>query len=85
MCGPLNAISNLTPPNSHEQNWHEKPDAQAQPKVGPVDNVWYDAFTSTSDAVCGDVSGEVGCVDRPSALEGRSTTLFVTVVDSLTT
>ena len=64
MCGLLNALSN--PKCSHGQNWHEKPDAQGAPKVGPVDNVGCDVLAS--GAVCGDVGGEVGCVDLPSAL-----------------
>ena len=69
MCGPWNAST--IPPLTYGKHWHYKPDAQATPKVGPIDNVWYYVFTSTSDAVCSDVSGEVGCVDCPSALEGR--------------
>ena len=68
MCGPLKTIFNQIPPISHAQNWHEKPGAQATPKVGPVDNVWYNIITSDSDVVFGDVDGEVGCVDFPSAL-----------------
>ena len=51
MFGPLKAIFNQIPPISHEQNWHKKPDAQATPKVGPVDNVGSDVLASGADDI----------------------------------